>query len=212
MCGSIWATISCSTARGEGAIRVAEGRYSAYGQTLEIQRGVLRFVGPLDNPGLDLLAVRKTPDVTAGVLVAGTVKAPRASLYSEPALPDAEKLSWLVLGRGLGGGGAQEFALLQVAAGALLNRAQSVNVQAQLADTLGIDSFDVRAGEGETVESAVVAVGKRLSATTLLSYEQSLDGLSRVVKVVHRLGRHLRLEAQTGAQTSFDAFYSVEYD
>ena len=38
------------------------------------------------------------------------------------------------------------------------------------------------------------------------------DGLSRVVKVVHRLTRHLRLEAQTGAQTSFDAFYSVEYD
>jgi translocation and assembly module TamB len=198
--------------RGDGSIRVEEGRYAAYGQTLNIERGVLRFNGPIDNPGLDVLAVRKTASVTAGVQVRGTVRRPLVTLYSDPPLPDTEKLSWLVLGHGLSNGGQQEFALLQIAAGALMSKAESVNFQAQLAEALNIDTFDVRAGEGPDLAGSVVSIGKRLSSRTLLSYEQSLDGLGQVVKVLYQLTPRVRLEAQTGQQSSLDAFYSVEYD
>ncbi len=198
--------------RGEGTIQVTKGRYAAYAQTLDIERGVLRFAGPVDNPGLDVLAVRKTPTVTAGVQVRGTVQRPVVTLYSEPAMPDTEKLSWLVLGHGLDNAGQQEFVLLQVAAGALLSQAESVNFQARLAESLGIDSFDVRAGDGETLGTAIVSVGKRLSSRATLSYEQSLDGLNQVVKVLYQLSPRVRLEAQAGEQSSFDAFYTLEYD
>lgn len=198
--------------RGEGIIRVEEGRYAAYAQTLTIERGVLRFVGPIDNPGLDVLAVRKTPSVKAGVQVGGTVQRPVVKLYSDPPLPDTEKLAWLVLGHGLENSGQQEFVLMQVAAAALLSRAESVSFQSKLADSLGIDSFDVRAGSGENLTSAVVSVGKRLSSRATLSYEQSLDGLSQVVKVLYQLTPTVRLEAQAGQQNSFDVFYTREYD
>ncbi|KVW97867.1 translocation/assembly module TamB domain-containing protein [Thiobacillus denitrificans] len=198
--------------RGEGRIQVVEGRYAAYGQSLVIERGVLSFIGPIDNPGIDVLAVRKTPTVTAGVQVRGTVQRPQVTLYSDPPLPDTEKLSWLVLGHGLGKGGQQEFALLQIAAGALLSQTESVNFQAQLAEALRIDTFDVRAGEGEDLTSTVVSAGKRLSSRAILSYEQSLDGLSQVVKVLYQLSPRVRLEAQAGQQSSFDAFYTREYD
>jgi translocation and assembly module TamB len=198
--------------RGEGVIRVEEGRYSAYGQTLAIERGVLRFVGPIDNPGLDVLAVRVTPTVKVGVQVGGTVQRPLVKLYSDPPLPDTEKLAWLVLGHGLEGSGQEEFVLMQVAAGALLSQAESVNVQAKLAETLGIDSFDVRSGGGEDLTSTVVSLGKRLSSRATLSYEQSLDGLRQFVKVLYQLTPHVRLEAQAGQQSSFDAFYTLEYD
>ena len=198
--------------RGEGRIRVVTGRYSAYAQTLDIERGELSFVGPIDNPGLDVLAVRKTATVKAGVQVRGTVQRPVVTLYSDPPLPDTEKLSWLVLGHGLEGGSQQEFALMQIAAGALLSQAESVSVQAQLADALRIDTFGVRAGEGEDLATTVVSVGKRLSSRVTLSYEQSLDGLNQVVKVLYQLSPHVRLEAQTGQQSSFDAFYTREYD
>ncbi len=200
------------TLRGEGTIQVEEGRYAAYAQRLDIERGVLRFTGPLDNPGLDVLAVRTTPSVKVGVLVGGTVQHPVVKLYSDPPLPDTEKLAWLVLGHGLENSGQQEFVLLQVAAGALLSQAESVNLQAKLADSLGIDSFDVRSGGGEDLTSTVVSVGKRLSSRATLSYEQSLDGLSQVVKVLYQLTPHVRLEAQAGQQSSFDAFYTLEYD
>lgn len=198
--------------RGEGRIQVVEGRYAAYGQSLDIERGVLSFIGPINNPGIDVLAVRKTPTVKAGVQVRGTVRRPLVTLYSDPALPDTEKLSWLVLGHGLGTGGQEEFAVLQIAAGALLGRAESVNMQAQLAEALRIESFGVRAGEGEDLSSTVVSVGKRLSSRTMLSYEQSLDGLTQVVKVLYQLSPHVRLEAQAGQQSSFDVFYTREYD
>lgn len=198
--------------RGEGTIQVEKGRYAAYAQTLDIERGVLRFNGPVDNPGLDVLAVRKTPTVKAGVQVRGTVQRPVVTLYSDPAMPDTEKLSWLVLGHGLDSAGQQEFVLMQVAASALLSQAESVNFQARLADTLHIDSFDVRAGDAEDLGTAIVSVGKRLSSRATLSYEQSLDGLNQVVKVLYQLTPHVRLEAQAGEQSSFDAFYTLEFD
>jgi translocation and assembly module TamB len=198
--------------RGEGMIQVEEGRYAAYAQNLDIERGVLRFSGPIDNPGIDVLAVRKMPTVKVGVQVRGTVQRPVVTLYSDPALPDTEKLAWLVLGHGLESSGQQEFVLLQVAAGALLSQAESVNLQAKLASTLGIDVFDVRGGSGEDLTSTVVSVGKRLSSRATLSYEQSLDGLSQVVKVLYQLTPRVRLEAQAGQQSSFDVFYTREYD
>jgi translocation and assembly module TamB len=198
--------------RGEGAIRVEQGRFAAYGQTLDIERGQLRFVGPIDNPGLDVLAVRKTSSVKVGVQVGGTVQRPLVKLYSDPAMPDSEKLSWLVLGHGLEGGGQQEFALLQLAAGALLSQAESVSTQAELADALHIDSFGVRGGEGEDLGTTFVSVGKRISSRVTLSYEQSLDGLSQVVKVLYQLSPHVRLEAGAGVESSFDVFYTRDYD
>ncbi|MDP3583558.1 MAG: translocation/assembly module TamB domain-containing protein [Thiobacillus sp.] len=198
--------------RGEGRIQVEEGRYAAYAQTLDIERGVLNFIGPIENPGLDILAVRKTPTVKVGVQVRGTVQRPLVTLYSDPPLPDTEKLAWLVLGHGLENGGQQEFALLQIAAGALLSQAESVSMQAQLAETLRIDSFGVRGGEGDDLATTVVSVGKRLSSRATLSYEQSLDGLNQVVKVLYQLSPRVRLEAQAGQPSSFDAFYTREYD
>ena len=198
--------------RGEGRIQVTTGRYAAYAQTLDIERGVLNFVGPIDNPGLDVLAVRKTPTVKVGVQVRGTVQAPLVTLVSDPPLPDSEKLAWLVLGHGLERGSQQEFALLQLAAGALLSQAESVSVQTQIAEALRIDSFGVRAGEGEDLGTTVVSVGKRLSSRATLAYEQSVDGLNQVVKVIYQLSPRVRLEAQAGQQSSFDAFYTREYD
>ena len=198
--------------RGEGRIQVEEGRYAAYAQTLDIERGVLNFIGPIENPGLDILAVRQTPTVKVGVQVRGTVQRPLVTLYSDPPLPDTEKLAWLVLGHGLENGGQQEFALLQIAAGALLSQAESVSMQAQLAEALRIDSFGVRGGEGDDLATTVVSVGKRLSSRATLSYEQSLDGLNQVVKVLYQLSPRVRLEAQAGQPSSFDAFYTREYD
>jgi translocation and assembly module TamB len=104
-----------------GQIRTIGGEYQAYGQRLDIDRGVLRFTGPADNPALDILAVRPRLTQKVGVQVTGTAQAPFVRLYAEPDLPEAEKLSWLILGRPAAAGGA-ETALLQSAALALIQR------------------------------------------------------------------------------------------
>jgi translocation and assembly module TamB len=78
--------------RVNGTIRVVSGNYAAYGQKLAIERGVITFSGPYDNPSLDILAVRKPPNdeqpsdtnVQAGVEVRGTAQSPSARLVSTP--------------------------------------------------------------------------------------------------------------------------------
>ena len=87
--------------RVRGLVDVRDGTFSAYGRRLEITRGLIRFSGELDNPVLDIVAMRREQQVEAGVAVTGSALAPRIRLVSEPDLPDAQKLAWLVLGMGL---------------------------------------------------------------------------------------------------------------
>jgi translocation and assembly module TamB len=84
--------------RAVGSIRTVGGRFDAYGQKLAIERGILNFQGLIDNPGLNIRAIRTNLPVEAGVEVTGTARRPIIKLVSDPAVPDAEKLSWLVLG------------------------------------------------------------------------------------------------------------------
>ena len=125
-----------------GTIRTVGGEYRAYGQRLDIERGVLRFTGAVDNPSLDILAIRPNLMQRVGVQITGNVLAPYVRLYSEPDMPDAEKLSWLVVGRASASGGA-EAALLQQAALALL-ASRSGTGKRGVAASLGLDELSFR--------------------------------------------------------------------
>ncbi|MDP2868321.1 MAG: translocation/assembly module TamB domain-containing protein, partial [Methyloversatilis sp.] len=103
-----------------GNIRTVGGRYRAYGQNLDIERGVVSFQGSLANPGLNVRAIRPNLPVQAGVEVSGTVQRPRVRLVSDSAMPDSEKLSWIVLGRGQESARGSDLSMLATAAGALL--------------------------------------------------------------------------------------------
>ena len=71
------------------AAELRDGRFDAYGQQLDIERGFLTFQGLLDDPALDVRAVRKGLSVEPGVQVGGTAgnsslpfKASAANLYA----------------------------------------------------------------------------------------------------------------------------------
>ncbi len=83
-----------------GTVQVVSGTYEAFGRKLAIERGVLNFQGPLDNPNIDILAMRRNQDVEAGVEITGLARRPRTKLISEPDVADEEKLSWLMFGHG----------------------------------------------------------------------------------------------------------------
>lgn len=193
-----------------GSIRVVKGAYSAYGQKLDIDRGILNFQGPLDNPGLNIVALRKNQEVEAGVAVTGTAQAPVVKLVSNPTVPDSEKLSWLVLGHGLSDTGGQEFDALQLAAGALLGVGQSVTLQQRIAHAAGLEEVSLK-GAG-SLETAVLTLGKRLSSRAYLSYEQGLAGTDTLVKINYTLTRRLSLQAQAGTTPAVDLFYTFSFD
>lgn len=194
-----------------GQMQVTRGTYTAYGRELTIERGVLRFDGPPGNPALDIRAMRRGTQVEPGVLITGTVLAPRLRLISEPQVPDAEKISWLVLGQGLSGTTDQQAGVLQDAAASLLTQSTAGNVQSQIAGSLGLDSITL-SRRPDNVQQRIITLGKRVSSRLHVSYQQGLQAAGSVVLLRYTLSRKITVEAETGTRSVFSLFYNFSFD
>ncbi len=198
-----------------GTINTVNGTYSAFGQKLMIAKGEVMFSGPVENPTLNILAVRRFPqteDVTeVGVSIRGSAQSPRVRLVSTPEVSDTEKLSWLVLGDSGGErGDNQQRALIATAAAALLSTEQSGGLPSQLASTIGLDDIDI--SSSSELDETVLSLTKRISSRLYLSYEQGLTGAISLIKLRYIISRHLSLVGQTGTITAVDLFYDWRFD
>jgi translocation and assembly module TamB len=189
-----------------GTVRAATGTYAAYGQKLSIERGELTFTGVAENPRLDIIATRPNLEQTVGVAVTGTVLNPRVRLFSEPEMPDIDKLSWLVLGRASDGLGRTDTALLQRAAIGLL-AGEGTGPTDQLIQAVGLDEVSFRQTEGE-VRETVVSLGKQLSRRWYVGYERSLNATTGNWQLIYRVAQRLTLRAQSGLDNSLDAIWT----
>jgi translocation and assembly module TamB len=197
-----------------GSVKVSKGTYSAYGQRLVIDRGILDFQGPLGNPGLDIVAMRKNQTVEAGVSLSGTALLPKAKLVSNPDVVESEKLSWLVLGRSMETASGSDYDLLTAAAGALLSADQSVSLQTRIAHAAGLDEVGLKdSGESNGgLQTTVLSLGKRLSKKAYVSYEQGLGSVNTLLKLNYSLSRRLSVEAHTGRENTVDLLYTFTFD
>ncbi|MEW6707713.1 MAG: translocation/assembly module TamB domain-containing protein [Pseudomonadota bacterium] len=194
-----------------GTVRAEDGTYQAYGQKLEIERGLVTFVGPVENPRLDIVALRPNLDVRVGVSVGGTALAPRVRLFSDPEMSDADKLSWLVLGRAPEGLGRADTALLQHAAMALLS-GEGESTTDKVLRTLGLDDFSVRQeGEGE-LRQTVVSLGKQLSRRWYVGYERGVNSTVGNWQLIYRLAQRLTLRAQSGEDNALDVIWTWRWN
>nr|WP_243855533.1 translocation/assembly module TamB domain-containing protein [Aquabacterium sp. A08] len=209
----IAATPPQSTPQLTGQVQTVRGSYRAYGQALNIEQGRIRFNGPVDNPTLDILALRPHPSQRVGVAIGGTAQAPRVRLYAEPDMPDSEKLAWLVLGRPASGAGA-EAAVLQQAALALLSGSGSAN-DGSLTRALGLDELSLQ-GESTNADgstrAAALTLGKRISNELYVSYSRSVTGALGTVAVFYDLSRYLTLRAQAGDDNAIDLVFTHTFD
>ena len=199
-----------------GTVRVEGGTYAAYGQKLVIERGAIAFNGPIENPRLDILAMRpQSPtalasDVKVGVNIAGTAQDPRVRLYSDPAMSETEKLSWLVLGRGPTGLGGADLGLLQSAAVALLS-GDGASPTDNLIGALGLDELSVRQTDG-AVRDTVVNLGKQVSKFWYVGYERNLTATSGNWQLIYSLAQRLTVRAQAGDDNAVDFILSWRWD
>jgi len=191
-----------------GELRTVGGQFKAYGQQLEIERGVMRFGGAYNNPSLNILAVRPKLTQRVGVQITGSALLPRVRLYAEPDLPEAEKLAWLVLGRSGANGGA-EAAVLQQAAMALLG---GQNSSGGFAGRLGLDEISLGGATEGGATSATVTLGKRISQNFYVAYESSLAGALGTFSIFYDLSERFTLRASTGAKSAVDLIFKYSYD
>jgi translocation and assembly module TamB len=184
------------------------GQYDAYGNPMDLERGQLIFAGPWDNPALDVRAVRKIEEKTVGVQLVGTLKAPEATIFSEPAMSEADALSYLLFGRPLEAAGGGETATLQSVA-LSMGLMQALPVIERIGTSLGLDDFSIR---GTDTDAGALMAGKYLSPNVYLRYSYGLFNRIGGLLLRYRINERLSLETQSGEQKSMDLLYTVEKD
>lgn len=205
--------------RGSGSIEVAAGNYRIYGEEIEIQRGQLLFSSsPLDNPGLDLRVARQSQSstangaISAGAQIRGTLKKPQMTLFSEPKMPDADILAYLVLGRSPQSGGT-ESALLFKAANAMGLGGGALTKS--LGDTFGLDSLQLGSSSNAAKESdkdnTSLMLGKYLTPQLYVGYGVGLLNAVNTFNVKYRLSKKLMFESNSSSVgMGADLIYTIE--
>ena len=198
--------------RGVGTVRVIKGRYKAYGQDLDITKGTVSFVGPLNDPNLNIRAERRLSPVGAGVEILGSLNSPRITLTANEPMSEKDKLSWLILNRA-GSGSSGDNATLSAAAGALL--AGQINDRIGLVDDLGFTSKrsrNAQTGELNPAEQ-VLTVGKQLTGKLYIGYEYGISSAEQSVKLIYRLTRAIQAVARIGSLSSGgELTYTIRFD
>jgi len=195
-------------ARGTGELQVEEGKYTAYGRKLDIERGKLQFRnGPLNDPAIDLRAIKKFPDITAGVNVRGTLRAPRMTFFSEPMVSQSQIVSLLIAGGSLDsvqnadptqrGAEARNNMLLQ--GSALLFQ--------QFGGKVGLDDVSV---ESDLNNETSLVLGRYLSPRLYISYGISLAESINTIKMRYTIGDHWTIKTEAGLTRSADLVYTIE--
>jgi translocation and assembly module TamB len=190
-----------------GELWLNDGRYRAYGQRLDVRRARLLFAGPLDQPYLDIEAIRKTDDVVAGIRLSGSAEQPTTQIFSEPAMSQEQALSYLVLGRPLSSTGEDNNMLAQAALG--LGLMGSAGVTSDLANKLGIRDFDLDT-QGSGNNTAVVASGK-ITEKLSLRYGVGVFEPASTIALRYLLSKKVYLEVASGVASSLDIFYKRDF-
>jgi len=190
-----------------GELWLNDGRYRAYGQKLDVRRARLLFAGPLDQPYLDIEAIRKTDDVIAGIRLSGSAEQPTTQIFSEPAMAQEQALSYLVLGRPLSSTGEDNNMLAQAALG--LGLMGSAGVTSDLAKNLGIQDFELDT-QGSGNNTAVVASGK-ITEKLSLRYGVGVFEPASTIALRYLLSKKVYLEVASGVASSLDIFYKRDF-
>lgn len=193
-----------------GTITLRKGVFEAYGQELEVERGALNFVGPVDDPNIDVLASRKVTygdsEVTVSLLLGGTAKAITTEVRSTPPLPEGDALALLMTGRTLSEMSSQEQTNVYGAAIALgLYGASSITET--MASTLGLEEIIV---EQDSLGEVKVGAAVRLNKNLYLRYTYGVFSRLGGVLLRYRLSNRLSVQGQAGDAQSIEIRYGVD--
>jgi translocation and assembly module TamB len=196
---------------GRGELSVDEGRYEAFGQKLEINRGRLLFdSSSLDDPGLDIEARRRIETTEVGLNVRGTLQQPRLTFFSDPSMPQSQIVSYLLTGKSADSLTGSDTSSVRSAQDSLAMSGGGF-LASQLGRRIGIDEAGVEstinsAGEANTA----LVLGKFLSPRLFISYGISLTESINTAKLRYTISDKWVFKTEVGENSSADLEYATE--
>ncbi|MEZ9565005.1 translocation/assembly module TamB domain-containing protein [Vibrio artabrorum] len=193
-----------------GEVNIVNGTYRSFGQDLLIEKGKILMNGPPDQPYVAISAIRNPDntqdDVTAGIRVTGPATEPNIEIYSEPAMPQANALSYLLRGQDIDGesGSAMTTTLIG------LSLAKSGKVVGEIGEAFGVQDLQLdTAGSGD--DSQVTVSGYILPGLQV-KYGVGIFNSLGEFTVRYRLMQDLYVEAVSGLDSAVDLLYQFEFE
>jgi len=144
-------------------------------------------------------------EVKAGVIITGSLLSPVVKLYSDPAMADADVLSYILTGRPRSTDSEQTAAVARAAA-AIAAAGPSSNLESRL----GLDMLDVTSPKGDT-QQTYVSLGKYLSPVLYVGFGYSLFQHQSFLIARYTLSKSWEIESQSGAQLAADLYFKIEF-
>jgi translocation and assembly module TamB len=144
--------------------------------------------------------------VTVGVRVRGSGRDPQASIFSQPAMGEADALSYLVIGRPMAQASTAEGANLRNSAVAL-GLKQAMPITDQLGQAVGLDELGL---DPDSVDTGAVMAGKQITSDLYVRYSYGLFSRLGALLLRYRLNNRLSLEARSSEDQSLDLIYTRE--
>lgn len=193
-----------------GELSIVEGaRYRAYGQRLEIEQGRLLFAGgPVTNPALDLRAVRRVGDVTAGIKVYGPLRQPQFELFSTPVMGETDVLAYLVLGAPLEKTTSNSDGALMAQAALAIGLKGGDFLARNVGNRFGIE--EMRIESSDKGDQASLVMGRYLSPRLYVGYGVGLIDATNTFTMRYQLAQHWQLKAESGISQSADIIYTID--
>lgn len=199
---------------GYGDLELIDATYKAMGQNLLINKGQLIFTSVLQNPMLNIEAIRDPKDtmdnVTAGLYILGDAKAPRLTIFSTPAMNQQQALSYLLRGRALdssSNGNNNSMAMSM-----LLNSGigQSNQFVGELGDSLGIDNLSLNtSGSGDSTK---LEVSGYLAPKLQVRYGVGVFDGTPEVGLRYQLSNKFFIDFVNNTSQTFDLLYKFSFD
>ncbi|MFA0499900.1 translocation/assembly module TamB domain-containing protein, partial [Vibrio sp. 10N.222.46.A1] len=193
-----------------GEVNIVDGTYQSFGQDLLIKEGKILMNGPPDQPYVAINAIRNPDntqdDVTAGIRVTGPATEPTIEIYSDPAMPQANALSYILRGQDIDGesNGSMTTTLIG------LSLAKSGKVVGEIGEAFGVQDLQLdTAGSGD--DSQVTVSGYILPGLQV-KYGVGIFNSLGEFTVRYRLMQDLYVEAVSGLDSAVDLLYQFEFE
>lgn len=194
-----------------GEINLEEGTYRSFGQDLLIKKGQILFNGSPTEPYLQVEAIRNPDaiedDVEAGIIVKGSADKPEMTIFSKPAMPQANALSYLIRGSNLSGD-SDNGNMTSMLIG--LGLSQSGKLVGQIGEAFGVQDLSVdTAGVGD--DEKVEVSGYILPGLQVKYGVGIFTGLPEFT-LRYKLMKNFYIEAVSGLDNSLDFLYQFTRD
>jgi translocation and assembly module TamB len=157
----------------------------------------------VNNPGVDIRAVKQYPDVKAGVNVRGTLLQPRLSFFSEPSLPQSQIVSLILAGGSIDS--AQNRNNPNGASSELLAQGSAILAQ-QLGARVGLEDISLESGLDNQTS---LVLGKYLSDRIYISYGISFTEQINTLKLRYTLSDRWTIKTEIGEAKGADLVFTI---